>query len=263
MSEPLPHIVPNTTGGYTCSVCGKGVRRDATACKHCGAAFTGAMAAAPPKRGVSLRTVGLMAVGVVVVIAACMAFAEPSPRAPPAAVAPLALPATAAPTVDAVAATIEAGAAVAVPPTAAVAPTDVPPPPTTPTAGGAGVGEPREAGGVTLTVMAVSRATELSQFQTAEPGKEYVLAEVVLETTGRDTAPYNPFYFKVKDVDGYEYTVALNTGDNALKSGELAQGDKVRSVVAFEVPVGATGLILSYEPIVIAGGYDPIRIALD
>jgi hypothetical protein len=70
-------------------------------------------------------------------------------------------------------------------------------------------------------------------------------------------------YFKVKDADGYEYNATLNSGDNALKSGDLAQGDKVRGIVAFEVPTGAAGLILSYEPLVIAGGYDPIRIALD
>lgn len=157
----------------------------------------------------------------------------------------------------------EASAAPPAAPEAPAVPTDVPPT-TAPEPPAAGVvGEPREAGGVQLTVTAVTRAPELGQFQKAEDGNEYVLAEVIIATIGRDAAPYNPFYFKVKDADGYEYTVALNTGDRALKSGELSQGDTVRGIVAFEVPIGATGLILSYEPIVIAGGYDPIRIALD
>lgn len=36
VAEPgVARIVPNGSGGYTCSACGGGVRADATTCKHC------------------------------------------------------------------------------------------------------------------------------------------------------------------------------------------------------------------------------------
>lgn len=142
-------------------------------------------------------------------------------------------------------------------------PTAAPDPTTVPPSIIGKVGERRDAGGVALTVMGVEKAKEIGTFQKAKEGKIYLLVEVLLETTGRDEAPYNPIYFKVKDADGFEYSVMISTADNTLKSGKLAAGEKVRGVVAFEVPESATSLVLSYEPIVLLGGYEPIRIALD
>lgn len=146
--------------------------------------------------------------------------------------------------------------------TAALAPTEPPSEPTAAPAIGK-IGERREAGGVALTVVKVEKAKKIGSFQEAGGGKTYLLTEVIVETTGKDKAPYNPLYFKVKDKDGFEYNATINTADNGLKSGELANGDKARGVVAFEIPEAAHGLVLSYEPIVILGGYEPIRVALD
>lgn len=142
-------------------------------------------------------------------------------------------------------------------------PTAVPEPTVVPASTIGKVGERREAGGVALTAMKVEKAKEIGTFQKAKEGKMYLLVEVLLETTGRDEAPYNPIYFKVKDADGFEYNVTISTADNTLKSGKLTAGEKVRGVVTFEVPEQASGLVLSYEPIVLLGGYEPIRIALD
>lgn len=166
-------------------------------------------------------------------------------------------------------------AAAAVGPTESPAPTDRPAPtsppvststpalPTeTPVSALGAVGERREAGGIGLTVIAVEYKAELSSFQKAEPGKLFVVVEVLIENISRDTTPYNPFYFKVKDADGFEYTIAFSTAENTLKSGELPQGDKARGTVAFSVNEAATGLVLSYEPLVLLGGYEPIKIAL-
>lgn len=141
-------------------------------------------------------------------------------------------------------------------------PTQAPDPTAAPSTIGK-VGERLDAGGVTLTVMGVEKVKEIGTFQKAKDGKMYLLVEVLLETTGRDEAPYNPIYFKVKDADGFEHNVMISMADNTLKSGKLAAGEKVRGVVAFEVPEQAAGLVLSYEPIVMLGGYEPIRIALD
>lgn len=125
------------------------------------------------------------------------------------------------------------------------------------------VGERQEAGGVALTALKVEKVKEIGTFQKAKEGKVYLLVEVLLETTGQEESPYNPLYFKVKDADGFEYNVTISTADNTLKSGKLAAGEKVRGVVAFEVPESAAGMVLSYEPIVLLGGYEPIKIALD
>lgn len=173
------------------------------------------------------------------------------------------------PTVQAVFSTIDAGLKVdatdvpirtqtaAPTETAAPEPTATQPPePTAPPT----VGSRVEAGDQALTVMGVSRATKLGEFFKAGAGKVYVVVDVVIEATN-DKADYNPFYFKVKDSEGREYNVGIGA-DDSLKSGELAAGEKVRGNVAFEVPEGATGLVLNYKPLILFDNRDAIRIAL-
>jgi hypothetical protein len=125
------------------------------------------------------------------------------------------------------------------------------------------VGQRVEKSGVALTVERASKSKSLSRFETADQNSIYLVVDILLETTGRDEAPYNPFYFKVKDSDGIEYNVALSGSKEALSSGTLYKGDKVRGKVGFEVREKAGGFVLTYTPLVIFGGYDPIRIALD
>jgi|SRR6185436_17385356 len=124
------------------------------------------------------------------------------------------------------------------------------------------VGDRTELNGTALTVMKVSRAAELSKFQKAKDGNEFVIAEVVIENVDKDKAPYNPLYFKVKDSDGFEYNADFTAGDQSLKSGELAKGEKARGNIAFEVKKDAKGLVLEYRPLVI-GGDDAIKVALE
>jgi len=125
------------------------------------------------------------------------------------------------------------------------------------------VGQRAESNGVALTAEQVSKSKSLSRFENAAPNNTYLIVDILLETTGRDEAPYNPFYFKVKDSDGIEYAAALTGSKGTLSTGTLYKGDKVRGKIAFEVREKATGFVLSYQPLVIFGGYDPIRIALD
>jgi len=124
------------------------------------------------------------------------------------------------------------------------------------------VGERREAGGIALTVAKVSKLNQIGDFWRPKEGNIYLAIEVLIENVTRDEAPYNPLYFKVKDSDGFEYTSALVAPAPDLKSGTLAKGDKVRGNVAFEVKATAKGFVVSYEPLVILGGYEPIRVDL-
>lgn len=125
------------------------------------------------------------------------------------------------------------------------------------------VGDRVESAGVAITVNSVNRADQVGQFMKAKPGRIYVVVNVQIESPGRDKAPYNPLYFKIRDGDGYEYSGSLIGPDNALQSGELAQGERVRGTVSFDVPSEAKGMVLSYQPIVLFGGYQTIRVQLD
>jgi hypothetical protein len=132
------------------------------------------------------------------------------------------------------------------------------------TSGGpATVGERVESGGVALTVEKVDRTQSLGTLHKADGGKIYVVADVLIETTGKDKAPYNPLYFKAKDADGHEVNTSMPGFEDCLKSGQLPKGEKVRGKVAFEVKEGTKGLVLSYKPLVLGGGYKEIRVALE
>lgn len=124
------------------------------------------------------------------------------------------------------------------------------------------VGQRREAGGIALTVIKVSKLDQIDEFLKPDDGNIYLVLEVIIENLSREITPYNPFYFRIKDVDGFEYDSAFVAPPPELKAGDLQQGDKVRGNVAFEIPVFAQGLTVTYEPLVLFGGYQPVRVDL-
>src|SRR5262245_2100746 len=116
----------------------------------------------------------------------------------------------------------------------------------------AGIGQRVVATGVALTVNSAARAPTSGPYQRAAAGKDYVIADVTVETVDRDSAAYNPYYFRLRDADGYEYGPTLYSGDQTLRSGELRRGERARGTVSFEVPLSATGFVLSYAPFGVA-----------
>ena len=125
------------------------------------------------------------------------------------------------------------------------------------------INERAESGGLALSVVKATRQTAIGILQEADKDQTFLVAEVVLETTDRDEARYRPADFRVKDSSGVEYDATLNTARNSLKSGKLAKGEKVRCTVAFQIPKDAKGLVLSYNPFPLMGGFKPIRVALE
>lgn len=155
--------------------------------------------------------------------------------------------------------------------TAPAAPTDTTAPPTntvpaptdTPAAASMGtVGERQEAAGIALTVNKVSTATNINDLLKPKAGNVFLVTDVTVENISQDKVPYNPLYFKVKDADGFEYNASFLGPDPSLKSGDLAKGEKVRGNVAFEVPKAGKGFVLTFEPLVLFSGFEPIQVDL-
>lgn len=134
-------------------------------------------------------------------------------------------------------------------------------PATVPAATVGTVGVPQSSGGLELTATKVETA-QRGPLGAPKAGNVFVNVLVSIANTERDTAPYNPLYFKVKDSGGFEYTGSLVGPDPSLKSGELAKGERAAGWVTFEVPAEASGLVLSYKPLVLFGGYQPIQVDL-
>ena len=131
-----------------------------------------------------------------------------------------------------------------------------------PPAGGSELGVRKEAGGIALTVLNMQKTYQVDEWIDAAPGDIALVIEVEIETTGRESAPYNPLYFDVQDSAGNVWRSSVFAPKPDLPSGTLARGEKVRGMVAFVVPHTASGFTVIYEPIVILGGYVPIRVRL-
>ncbi len=103
--------------------------------------------------------------------------------------------------------------------------------------------------GVAMTVAKAERTTQIGKYQKAQDGREFIVVDVLFENVSAEKtqADYNPFYFKVKDVDGYEFNATLDMGPNSLKSGNLDKGGKARGTVVFDVAKGAKGLVMSFQ----------------
>jgi hypothetical protein len=107
------------------------------------------------------------------------------------------------------------------------------------------VGEAVTASGVALTVEKASR----------EQGK-LTLSVLIENVSNKEAQPYHPYYFNIKDSDGYGYPGVSSFVQPALMGGSsLAQGEKARGNVAFNIPDAAKGLVLTYRPPLPLNGY--------
>lgn len=110
---------------------------------------------------------------------------------------------------------------------------------------------PKESGtvdGVKLIVNDVQYNTSLSDFEKADAGKTYVLADVSLENTSDRTQPYNEFNFRIQTAGGQVLDGAITTTSGLLSSGDLVAGGKVSGKVVFQVPVESGHQYLIWKP---------------
>lgn len=97
-------------------------------------------------------------------------------------------------------------------------------------------GESATVGGVKMTLANVEYRTSVSDFETADSGKTYVLADVMLENTSDKTEPYNVYDFRIQTASGQVLDGTI-TSVQTLSSGDLVAGGKVTGKTVFEVPV--------------------------
>lgn len=111
-------------------------------------------------------------------------------------------------------------------------------------------------------VAEVDLAVPGTDFIQPDPGNKWIAALVEIEGINPDGATYNPFFFKVRDEQGFEYDASLFGGkEPALQSSnELQPGTKIKGWVTFEVPETATTFALVYAP-----GFftEPVEVALN
>lgn len=97
-------------------------------------------------------------------------------------------------------------------------------------------GETATVAGVKMTLSNVEYKTNLNDFEAAESGKTYVIADVALENTTKETQPYNVFNFRIQTASGQVLDGAFSTIPN-LGSGDMVAGGKASGKIVFEVPV--------------------------
>ena len=101
-------------------------------------------------------------------------------------------------------------------------------------------------GAITVTKVEKSQGNEWDKPKT---NKEFVIVSVTIENKETNNLSYNPLYFKMQNSQGQQESMTFTTinQDTALQSGELIAGGKVSGTIAFEQPIGDTGLMLIYN----------------
>ena len=88
-----------------------------------------------------------------------------------------------------------------------------------------------------------------SEWDKPKEGNEFVVVNVTIKNGGSSEITYNPFDFEMQNSSGQITTQAFTTinNDTSLSSGSLAPGGQVNGTIAFEQPIGDSGLILKYK----------------
>lgn len=110
------------------------------------------------------------------------------------------------------------------------------------------VNEPATVDGVKMTVTKTVKKTTIDEFEKAESGKTFVIADISLENVSEETKPYNVFDFRVQTKSGEVLDGTFATVEKPLDSGDLVAGGKTSGQVVFEVPVEKGNQYIIWKP---------------
>lgn len=103
--------------------------------------------------------------------------------------------------------------------------------------------------GTDLVVESVRRDASGAGPLTPHPDNEFIVVMVTLVNTSERTFELVPLLsFHIKDAAGNVYNVTAVPSDSNQLSGPLLPHDTIREEIGFEVPKGASGLRMLFEP---------------
>ena len=109
-----------------------------------------------------------------------------------------------------------------------------------------------ETSGIGVTINSASSTRQVEKTK-SEDGSMLVIIEATLDNQYRASAPYNPEYFKVKDMQGFEYPAITISSESMLPAGRLAPHATTTGRVVFQVPETVRRLMVEYQPSIIFG----------
>jgi len=119
------------------------------------------------------------------------------------------------------------------------------------------IGDTAKTSVLKVTVISVDRTKSYQYYsdvlgktmvETAPPGKDFVIADVLIKNVASDRVYVALFDFSLVDSDGYRYDPELYLGDDGIEFlQELYPEELIRGKVLFEVPEHATGLKIRYD----------------
>jgi hypothetical protein len=88
-----------------------------------------------------------------------------------------------------------------------------------------------------------------SDFIRPDAGMKFVAVLTQIEGINPEGSSYNPFFFTLRDTDGFEYEFSAFSKEPQLQSSNRLQaGEKVQGWVTFEVPKSTKQVVLIYSP---------------
>lgn len=122
-----------------------------------------------------------------------------------------------------------------------------------------GLGQEVRAGDLSFLVEKLRRDPDGAGPLVPRPGHEFLIPTIVLENNGETAFDFMPLLaLYVKDSYGNVYEETAVPSEGHQLSGPLLSHDILREEVGFEVPSGASGLVLYFE----AGGAERRIIAI-
>lgn len=112
-----------------------------------------------------------------------------------------------------------------------------------------GVGDSVEAEGVSVTLNDVRSLPE-TDFDDLSSDEEYLATDLTLENVSEETIAVSSLLeFVLKDGEGYSADQTIHTEQRQLSEGDIAPGERTSGEIVYEVPSGAEGLQLDFNPL--------------
>jgi len=116
----------------------------------------------------------------------------------------------------------------------------------------AGVGDTANTADYKMTLLAVKECKVETYFR-PKAGNIKLAVEIAIEGNRDVDVPVSPFHARITDSESHEYSSTLAGCTPILPSVRVAKGERADGWITFELPEKATGLNLTYDPVIIGG----------